>query len=51
MFTGIVGGAGRDLKAALRLAPLTATSVGDDLLIEADVLRDLGSGEQCSPGS
>jgi diaminohydroxyphosphoribosylaminopyrimidine deaminase/5-amino-6-(5-phosphoribosylamino)uracil reductase len=42
--TGIVGGAGRDLKAALRLAPLTATPVGDDLLIEADVLRDPGSG-------
>jgi len=38
--TGIVGGAGRDLKAALRLAPLTVTPVGDDLLIEADVLRD-----------
>jgi diaminohydroxyphosphoribosylaminopyrimidine deaminase / 5-amino-6-(5-phosphoribosylamino)uracil reductase len=38
--TGIVGGAGRDLKAALRLGPLAATPVGDDLLIEADVLRE-----------
>jgi diaminohydroxyphosphoribosylaminopyrimidine deaminase/5-amino-6-(5-phosphoribosylamino)uracil reductase len=37
---GIIGGAGRDLKAALRLAPLRATPVGDDLLIEADVVRD-----------
>ncbi len=37
---GVVGGAGRDLKAALRLGPLAATPVGDDLLIEADVLRD-----------
>jgi len=38
--TGIVGGPGRDLKAALRLDALAATLVGDDLLIEADVLRD-----------
>jgi diaminohydroxyphosphoribosylaminopyrimidine deaminase/5-amino-6-(5-phosphoribosylamino)uracil reductase len=38
--TGIVGGAGRDLKAALRLDRLSVTPVGDDLLIEADVLRD-----------
>jgi diaminohydroxyphosphoribosylaminopyrimidine deaminase/5-amino-6-(5-phosphoribosylamino)uracil reductase len=38
--TGIIDGAGRDLKAALRLAPLVATPVGDDLLIEADVLHD-----------
>lgn len=38
--TGIVGGAGRDLKAALRLGRLTVTPVGDDVLIEADVLRD-----------
>jgi diaminohydroxyphosphoribosylaminopyrimidine deaminase/5-amino-6-(5-phosphoribosylamino)uracil reductase len=38
--TGIVGGAGRDLKTALRLDALAATPVGDDLLIEADVLRD-----------
>jgi diaminohydroxyphosphoribosylaminopyrimidine deaminase / 5-amino-6-(5-phosphoribosylamino)uracil reductase len=42
--TGVVGGAGRDLKAALRLEALTATPVGDDLLIEADVLRDPEAG-------
>jgi diaminohydroxyphosphoribosylaminopyrimidine deaminase/5-amino-6-(5-phosphoribosylamino)uracil reductase len=38
--TGIVGGAGRDLKTALRLGPLSTTALGDDLLIEADVMRD-----------
>jgi len=38
--TGVVGGAGRDLKAALRLAPLTVSPVGEDVLIEAEVLRD-----------
>jgi diaminohydroxyphosphoribosylaminopyrimidine deaminase/5-amino-6-(5-phosphoribosylamino)uracil reductase len=37
---GIVGGAGRDLKAALRLDRLAVTPIGDDVLIEADVLRD-----------
>ena len=36
----MIGGAGRDLKAALRLAPPTVTTVGDDLLIEADVLGE-----------
>jgi diaminohydroxyphosphoribosylaminopyrimidine deaminase/5-amino-6-(5-phosphoribosylamino)uracil reductase len=36
---GVVGGAGRELKSALRLGPLTVTVLGDDLLIEADVLR------------
>jgi len=36
----VVGGAGRDLKSAIRLGQLTARAVGDDLLIEADVLRD-----------
>ena len=35
-----MGGAGRDLKAALRLTPPTATALGDDLLLEADVLHD-----------
>jgi len=38
--TGVVGGAGRDLKAALRLTPPTTTALGDDLLLEADVLHD-----------
>jgi len=36
----VVGGAGRDLKSAIRLGSMTARAVGDDLLIEADVLRD-----------
>ena len=36
----VVGGAGRDLKSAIRLGQMTARAVGDDLLIEADVLRD-----------
>ncbi len=35
----LVGGAGRDLKSAIRLGQLTARAVGDDLLIEADVVR------------
>jgi diaminohydroxyphosphoribosylaminopyrimidine deaminase/5-amino-6-(5-phosphoribosylamino)uracil reductase len=35
----VVGGAGRDLKSAIRLGQLTARAVGDDLLIEADVVR------------
>jgi diaminohydroxyphosphoribosylaminopyrimidine deaminase/5-amino-6-(5-phosphoribosylamino)uracil reductase len=38
--TGVIGGAGRDLKAALRLDRLAVTPLGDDLLIEADVVRD-----------
>src|SRR5947208_2788932 len=36
----VVGGPGRELKSAIRLGPMTARAVGDDLLIEADVLRD-----------
>jgi diaminohydroxyphosphoribosylaminopyrimidine deaminase/5-amino-6-(5-phosphoribosylamino)uracil reductase len=36
---GVVGGAGRELKNALRLGPLAVTALGDDLLLEADVLR------------
>jgi len=36
---GVVGGAGRELKSALRLGPLTVAPLGDDLLLEADVLR------------
>jgi diaminohydroxyphosphoribosylaminopyrimidine deaminase/5-amino-6-(5-phosphoribosylamino)uracil reductase len=35
----VVAGAGRELKSAVRLAGMTARPVGDDLLIEADVLR------------
>jgi diaminohydroxyphosphoribosylaminopyrimidine deaminase/5-amino-6-(5-phosphoribosylamino)uracil reductase len=36
----VVGGLGRELKSAIRLGSITARPVGDDLLIEADVLRD-----------
>jgi diaminohydroxyphosphoribosylaminopyrimidine deaminase/5-amino-6-(5-phosphoribosylamino)uracil reductase len=36
----VVGGPGRELKSAIRLGPLTARHVGDDLLIEADIARD-----------
>jgi len=35
-----VGGAGRVLKDALRLGPFAVTPLADDLLLEADVLRD-----------
>jgi diaminohydroxyphosphoribosylaminopyrimidine deaminase/5-amino-6-(5-phosphoribosylamino)uracil reductase len=38
--SGVVGGAGRDLKAALRLGPLSVRSLGDDVLIEADVMHE-----------
>lgn len=34
----VVGGSGRALKERVRLGPLTVTRLGDDLLIEADVL-------------
>jgi diaminohydroxyphosphoribosylaminopyrimidine deaminase / 5-amino-6-(5-phosphoribosylamino)uracil reductase len=37
---GVVGGTGRELKSAIRLGALTARMVGEDLLIEADVLRE-----------
>jgi diaminohydroxyphosphoribosylaminopyrimidine deaminase / 5-amino-6-(5-phosphoribosylamino)uracil reductase len=36
---GVLGGAGRELKSALRLGPLSVTSLGDDVLLEADVLK------------
>jgi diaminohydroxyphosphoribosylaminopyrimidine deaminase/5-amino-6-(5-phosphoribosylamino)uracil reductase len=36
---GVAGGAGRELKGALRLGPLAVSTLGDDLLLEADVLR------------
>jgi len=35
--TGVVGGAGRELKSALRLGQVAVTALGDDLLLEADV--------------
>ena len=37
--TGIVGGAGRELKSALRLTAPVVTPLADDVLLEADVLR------------
>jgi diaminohydroxyphosphoribosylaminopyrimidine deaminase/5-amino-6-(5-phosphoribosylamino)uracil reductase len=37
--TPVVGGVGRELKNAVRLGGLSVTALGDDLLIEADVLR------------
>ena len=37
---GAVGGAGRELKSAVRLGGLQVTRLGDDLLLEADVLRE-----------
>jgi diaminohydroxyphosphoribosylaminopyrimidine deaminase / 5-amino-6-(5-phosphoribosylamino)uracil reductase len=37
--TPVVGGVGRELKNAVRLGGLIVTALGDDLLIEADVLR------------
>lgn len=36
--TPAVGGAGRELKSALRLGPLEVRRIGDDIVIEADVL-------------
>jgi hypothetical protein len=36
----VVGGNGRELKSAVKLGSMTTTPVGDDLLIEADVVRE-----------
>jgi diaminohydroxyphosphoribosylaminopyrimidine deaminase/5-amino-6-(5-phosphoribosylamino)uracil reductase len=36
--SGVIGGAGRALEAALKLGPLSVRPFGDDLLLEADVL-------------
>ena len=38
--TPVVGGAGRELKSAVRLGGFEVTPAGDDLLIEADVIRE-----------
>ena len=38
--TSVVGGAGRELKSAVRLGEFTVTMLGDDLLIEAEVIRE-----------
>lgn len=34
----VVGGAGRELKAAIRLGPMRVRAVGDNLMIEADIV-------------
>jgi hypothetical protein len=35
----VVGGAGRPLAEAVRLGPLAVRPLGEDLLVEADVVR------------
>ncbi len=35
-----IGGAGRELKGGVRLGALAVTRLGDDLLVEADVVRE-----------
>jgi diaminohydroxyphosphoribosylaminopyrimidine deaminase/5-amino-6-(5-phosphoribosylamino)uracil reductase len=37
--TPVVGGGGLDLKSALRLGAVSVRAIGDDVLVEADVLR------------
>jgi diaminohydroxyphosphoribosylaminopyrimidine deaminase/5-amino-6-(5-phosphoribosylamino)uracil reductase len=37
---GVVGGAGRELKSAVRLGPMTTRLLGADLMIEADIARE-----------
>ncbi|HTO13263.1 MAG TPA: bifunctional diaminohydroxyphosphoribosylaminopyrimidine deaminase/5-amino-6-(5-phosphoribosylamino)uracil reductase RibD [Candidatus Binatia bacterium] len=46
---GVLGGAGRELKSALRLGPLTVTTLGDDVLLEADIHRDGLSPDRRAP--
>jgi diaminohydroxyphosphoribosylaminopyrimidine deaminase/5-amino-6-(5-phosphoribosylamino)uracil reductase len=46
----LVGGAGRALKDAVRLGPFEVTRVGDDLLLEADVLREESPARPRRPG-
>lgn len=42
--TAAVGGTGRELKSAVRLTAVSVTRLGDDLLIEGDVLREAAAG-------
>jgi diaminohydroxyphosphoribosylaminopyrimidine deaminase/5-amino-6-(5-phosphoribosylamino)uracil reductase len=42
--TAVVGGVGRDLKNAVRLGGFSVSALGDDLLIEAEVLRAAAGG-------
>jgi diaminohydroxyphosphoribosylaminopyrimidine deaminase / 5-amino-6-(5-phosphoribosylamino)uracil reductase len=46
----VVEGAGRALKDAVRLAPFEVTRLGDDLLLEADVLHEEPSGRRAGGG-
>jgi len=46
-----VGGAGRELKSAIRLGTMTARAVGEDVLIEADVATDDSSPDRRSGGA
>jgi len=38
--TPVVGGGGRELKSAVKLGRMVTTPMGDDLLIEADVVHE-----------
>ena len=38
--TPVIGGAGRELKSAVRLGGFAVTTLGEDLLIEAEVVRE-----------
>jgi len=50
--TPAVAGAGRELKSALRLGPLEVRRLGDDVLIEADVIDALPEGSTVrAPGA
>jgi diaminohydroxyphosphoribosylaminopyrimidine deaminase/5-amino-6-(5-phosphoribosylamino)uracil reductase len=45
----VIGGPGRELKAAIRLGAMTARPIGDDLLIEADIAADGPSPDRRAP--
>ena len=45
----VLGGPGRELKSALRLGPLAVTTLGDDVLLEADIVRDGSSPDRRAP--
>jgi diaminohydroxyphosphoribosylaminopyrimidine deaminase / 5-amino-6-(5-phosphoribosylamino)uracil reductase len=46
---GVLGGAGRELKSAVHLGPLSVTPLGDDLLLEADVQRERSAPDRRAP--
>jgi len=47
---GVLGGAGRELKSAVRLGPVSVARLGDDLFLEADVVREPASPDTRGPG-